>query len=65
LDNQVKDGVYFNFRYPLNDSFFPVSLVRGLNLSLTEEYIKKYLKIKTKSEMEKERQDEEDERLRI
>lgn len=47
LDNAVTDGVYFNFRYPLNDTLFPLTLVKAVNLPLTPESIKKYLQMKS------------------
>jgi hypothetical protein len=48
LDNQVKEGVYFNFRFPLNESLLPLTLAKIINLPLSEASISKFLRQKTK-----------------
>jgi hypothetical protein len=53
LDNAVDDGVYFNFRYPLNETLLPLTLVRAVNIPLNQNNINKFLKQKTKGEIER------------
>jgi hypothetical protein len=36
LDNAVDEGIYFNFRFPLNETILPLTLVKAINLPLTE-----------------------------
>jgi hypothetical protein len=43
LDNAVTQGVYFNFRYPLNENLLPLTLAKAVNIPLTGDNIKKYL----------------------
>jgi hypothetical protein len=48
LDNAVEEGVYFNFKFPLNELLLPLTMVRAINLPLGDDTVAKHLKQKSK-----------------
>lgn len=58
-------GAYFNHRYLFNTDMVKEQLKNALSLPLNEDTIKKFIKIKNQSEIEREAKEVEEEELKI
>lgn len=58
-------GAYFNYRYLFNTDMVKEQLKHGLNLTLGEDTISKFIRIKSQSEIDKEAKEAADEEEKL
>ena len=51
LDNAAEEGVYFNFRFPFNETLLPLTMERAINMPLGDDTLAKHLKQKSKAQI--------------
>lgn len=64
LSNAVK-GYYFSYRYPFNEVLIQTMLPKVMNVALSETFIDKKVRLKTKAELEAEDKAKKDEELKL
>ena len=50
----MEEGVYFSYRFPINEALLPLTLVKAVNMPLADDTVAKFLRQKSKSQLEEE-----------